>query len=219
MTMTRLRRLAQAPPAPAPAAVPAAEAQEQCELCSEPIAPVHRHLLDLQSRRLLCACRACSILFDSPAAGHGHYRLVPYECRYLEGFELDDALWQSLRIPVDMAFFFESSAAERVVAFYPSPVGATESLLELPAWEELAERNPILRELQPDVEALLVNRARGAREHWLVPVDRCYELVGLIRSGWKGFGGGQEVWEQIGEFFDRLRRDAVTVTTVRREAT
>jgi hypothetical protein len=217
MTPTRLRRLAQAPTAPVAAA--AREAEEQCELCSEAIAPLHRHLLDLHSRRLLCACRACSILFDSPAAGSGHYRLVPAECRYLEGFELDDALWQSLRIPVDMAFFFESSAADRVAAFYPSPVGATESLLELPAWEELASRNPILRELAPDVEALLVNRARGAREHWVVPVDRCYELVGLIRSGWKGFGGGHEVWEQIGEFFDRLRREAVTVTTERREAT
>jgi hypothetical protein len=217
MTMTRLRRLAQA----APAAVErvAAEPEEQCELCSEPIAPVHRHLLDLHTRRLLCACRGCSILFDSPAAGHGHYRLVPAECRYLDGFELDDALWQSLRVPVEMAFFFESSAAERVVAFYPSPVGATESLLELPAWKQLAARNPILRELEPDVEALLVNRVRGAREHWAVPVDRCYELVGLIRSGWKGFGGGHEVWEEIDRFFDRLRREAVTVTTERREAT
>ena len=64
----------------------------------------------------------------------------------------------------------------------------------------------MLGELEPDVEALLVNRTRGAREHWLVPVDRCYELVGLIRTHWSGFGGGSEVWEQVDAFFDRLER-------------
>jgi hypothetical protein len=210
VTATRLRRLAQAPPA-AHAAAPAPVEEEHCDLCNEPVAPAHRHLLDLHSRRILCTCRACAILFDSSAAGAGHYRLVPDGVRFLADFELDEALWQSLAIPVEMAFFFESSAAERVVAFYPSPVGATESLLELAAWQDLVARNPVLAELEPDVEALLVNRTKGAREHWLVPVDRCYALVGLIRQGWRGFGGGHEVWEEIGRYFDGLRRAAVTV--------
>ena len=42
------------------------------------------------------------------------------------------------------------------------------------------------------------------REHWLVPIDDCYELVGLIRSSWRGFGGGEEVWTQIERFFGDL---------------
>ena len=42
------------------------------------------------------------------------------------------------------------------------------------------------------------------REHWLVPIDDCYELVGLIRSRWRGFGGGEEVWAAIDRFFDDL---------------
>jgi hypothetical protein len=205
---TRLRTLAQRPePAPPPAVV-----EEQCELCSEPVDPGHRHLLDLETRRLLCACRACSILFDSRVAGGGHFRLVPNEVRRLADFELDDVLWNGLRIPVEMAFFFHSAAAGRVVAFYPSPAGATESLLELDAWEELVARNPVLASVEPDVEALLVNRTKGARESWLVPVDRCYALVGLIRMHWRGFGGGEEVWAAVGEFFDGLRREAKTVT-------
>jgi hypothetical protein len=103
-----------------------------------------------------------------------------------------------------MAFFFRSTPAERVLAFYPSPMGPTESLLELDAWAELEAANPVLGELEPDVEALLVNRARGRREHWLVPIDDCYELVGVIRTRWKGLSGGEEVWEAIGRFFDDL---------------
>ena len=176
---------------------------EQCDLCAEPIAPEHRHLLDLESRRLLCACRACSILFDRSGAGGGHYRLIPDRVVALEDVGLDDATWQGFGIPVDMAFFFHSSAAGRVVAFYPSPLGATESLLDLDAWDDR-----LLAGLEPDVEALLVNRTRGRREHWIVPVDRCYELVGLVRTHWSGFTGGDEVWQALDEFFDRLRKEA-----------
>ena len=177
--------------------------EEQCDLCAEPIPPEHRHLIDLESRRLLCACRACSILFDRSGAGGGHYRLIPDRVVAVEDAGLDDQTWQSFGIPVEMAFFFHSSAAGRVVAFYPSPLGATESLLDLDAWDER-----VLAELQPDVEALLVNRTKGRREHWIVPVDRCYELVGIVRTHWRGFTGGDEVWGALDEFFDSLRKEA-----------
>ena len=195
------------------------EAEERCDLCGDPIDAVHRHLLDLERRQLLCACRACKILFERKEAGGDRYRLVPERRLEIVDFDLDEARWQSLRIPVDMAFFFASTAAGRVVAFYPSPMGATESLLELQAWEDLRARNPVLAELEPDVEALLVNRAQGAREHWLVPVDECYRLVGLIRTRWKGLAGGEEVWAEIERFFDRLRELATSVTRDGREAT
>jgi Family of unknown function (DUF5947) len=202
-----------------PAEVPQEAAEEQCDLCGESIPARHRHLIDVHDRRLLCACRPCSILFDHRGAGGGHFRLLPDRVRYVEGFRLDDMLWQSFRIPVDLAFFFHSSAADRVVAFYPAPIGATESLLELSAWDELVVGNPVLEELDPDVEALLVNRTRGARDHWLVPIDRCYELVGVIRTRWKGFGGGSEVWEEIDRFFEGLRRQAKVVESDRKEKT
>ena len=211
---SRLRGLAQRP-----AETPREAPEEQCDLCGDLIPPQHRHLIDVQDRRLLCACRACSILFDHRGAGGGHFRLLPDRSRYVEGFELDDILWQNFRIPVDLAFFFHSSASGRVVAFYPAPIGATESLLELDAWEELVAANPVLEQLEPDVEALLVDRTRGAHDHWLVPIDRCYELVGVIRTRWKGFGGGPDVWEKIGRFFDGLRREAKVVHNDRKETT
>jgi hypothetical protein len=177
---------------------------ERCELCGEPIPPDHRHLLDLTSRELMCACRACKILFDKGAAGGGHFTLVPDRRLSLPDFELDDVSWEELRIPVEMAFFFHHTGEGRVVAFYPSPAGPTESLLELDAWDEIERANPVLRTLQPDVEALLVNRARGARQYFVVPIEDCYALVGLIRTRWRGLTGGQEVWEEIGRFFERL---------------
>jgi hypothetical protein len=197
--------------AAAATAAAAEVAQERCELCSEPIPPEHRHLLEVSTREIMCSCRACSILFDSKAASEGRYRIIPDRRLFLEDFEMSDAQWESLRIPVDMAFFFHSAPAERVVAFYPSPMGPTESLLKLSAWEDLERTNPVLKEMEEDVEALLVNRAKGAREHFLVPMDKCYSLVGLIRMHWRGFSGGQEVWEALEQFFEELRRRSKTV--------
>ena len=66
----------------------------------------------------------------------------------------------------------------------------------------------MLRTLEPDVEALLVNRARGARWHFIVPISDCYELAGVIRTRWRGLTGGREVWEEIGRFYDGLDRRA-----------
>jgi hypothetical protein len=209
-TFSSLRRFAEEESEKA--AKEAAEAtQEHCDLCGEPIPPEHRHLLEVSTREIKCTCRPCSILFDSEAASEGRYRLIPDRHLFLEDFEMSDAQWESLRIPVDMAFFFYSTPAERVVAFYPSPMGPTESLLKLSAWEDLEAHNPVLGAMERDVEALLVNRVRGAREHFLVPMDECYSLVGLIRMNWRGLSGGREVWEKIGQFFEELRKRSKTV--------
>lgn len=107
-----------------------------------------------------------------------------------------------------MAFFFHDSAAERVVVFYPSPGGAVESQLDQATWIRLEGANPVLGRLAHDVEALLVDRTGEARDHWLVPIDDCYALVGLIRTRWKGLAGGPEVWHEITQFFTDLHRRA-----------
>ncbi|MEA2227944.1 MAG: hypothetical protein QOF29_1742 [bacterium] len=202
LASSRLRRLAQRS-----AAEREAEA-ERCDLCGEAIASEHRHLLDLSTRELMCSCRACSLLFDRDAASAGHYRLVPDRRLRIDDFALDDLAWEELRLPVDLAFFFRGSQAGRVMAYYPSPMGATESLLGLDAWQQLEDANPVLRTLEDDVEALLVNHARGARRHWIVPIEDCFTLVGVIRMHWKGLTGGKDVWEEIGGFCDRLDRRA-----------
>jgi hypothetical protein len=201
-TTTRLQQIAQR------STVAREAALERCELCGTPIAAEHRHLLDVAKRELMCTCQACSLLFASDAASAGHYRLVGDRRLRIDDLELDDVAWEELRLPVEMAFFFHNSAVGRVQAFYPSPMGPTESLLGLEAWSALEQSNPVLRTLVPDVEALLVNRVRGARGHWIVPISECYALVGLIRTRWRGFTGGAEVWQEIGRFFEELDRRA-----------
>ncbi len=168
--------------------------------------------MEVATREIMCVCRPCSILFDSEAASQGRYRIVPDRLLNLVDFEMSDAQWENLRVPVDMAFFFYSTPAGKVVAYYPSPMGPTESLLELQTWEDLEADNPLLKDMERDVEALLVNRARGASDHFLVPIDECYKLVGLIRTRWRGFSGGREVWDDITRFFEELGRRAKTVT-------
>lgn len=183
---------------------------EHCELCDQPIPADHAHLIEPDKRRLLCACQGCALLFADRA--DGRYRTVPRGVRRLDGFELTDFEWAALRLPIDMAFFYYSSVDQRVVAMYPGPAGATKSLLDLEAWQRLAVTNPVLAELAPDVEALLVNRVHGMRAYYRVPIDHCYALVGLIRRHWRGLSGGTEAWQAIGDFFawlqaepDRLR--------------
>ncbi len=179
---------------------------EKCELCSMELGHIHQHLIDPVSREIACSCDACSILFSS---GDGKYRRVPRQSRFLKDFNLSNAQWENLLIPINMAFFFYSSSAKKVVAFYPSPAGPTESLLPLEAWEDITEANPILKDLEVDTEALLVNRVvKGDCQHYIAPIDKCYELTGLIRAYWQGLGGGKEVWEQITKFFEELNKHA-----------
>lgn len=196
---------------------PAAESPEQCELCSEPIPRQHRHLLEIATREIQCVCQACSILFGSEAASGGKSRLIPDRRLFLEDFQMSDRQWDELRIPVGMAFLFHSTPDGQVTAFYPSPAGATESLLSLDAWTELERSNPALQEMKPDVEALLVNRARGARQYYLVPIDECYRLVALIRTHWTGVSGGQAVWGEIAQFFEALKRRSKNVGSETKE--
>ena len=194
-----------------PRAVP--EAEEVCELCSEPIAPEHRHLVDLKSRTLLCACRGCFLLFETQGAGGGHFRSVPERYVAFNDFELSPAQWDSLQIPVSVAFFFLNSELERIAAFYPGPAGATESELPLDAWADLVAADPRLATMQPDVEAFLVRSqgSHGEREKsecYIVPIDACYELVGHLRMLWRGFDGGTEANRKLDEFFDDIKARA-----------
>jgi hypothetical protein len=181
---------------------------ESCEMCNQELAASHQHLLEPVSRKLICACDACAILFSSQ--GGTKYKRVPRRVRFLPDFRMTDSQWDGLMMPINMAFFFSSTPQGRVVALYPSPAGATESLLSFETWDEIALENPALMEMEDDVEALLVNRIGHARgftnpEYFIAPIDECFRLVGLIRSRWQGLGGGTEVWQEIGRFFTGLR--------------
>ncbi len=176
---------------------------EHCELCGAAVDHRHPHLFETASRRLVCACDACTLLDLAP------YRRVGRDVRPLDDFELTDAEWSALLIPIDLAFFVRSTSESRVRALYPGPAGITESLVSPEAWNAIARHNPALQVMQPDIEALLVNRVGEARDYYLAPLDRCYELTGLLRVHWRGLSGGEEAWREIAGFFRDLKEEAV----------
>ena len=65
------------------------------------------------------------------------------------------------------------------------------------------------------MEALVANRLGPRRheatdghaqnEYFILPIDECFKLVGLIRLHWKGLSGGTEVWSELARFFAGLR--------------
>lgn len=182
----------------------------RCELCAGPLEDEHGHVVDTSDRRLLCACYACGLLFAAPGAAQGRFRIVPKRYAAIPPPLFSGAQWDALGIPIGLAFFFENSAANRVIAFYPGPGGATESLLPLDAWQALREREPLIASMQPDVEAVLVYRPKHgtSSQTYVVPIDACYELVGLVRSKWSGIQGGDEVQAAIESFFERIAQRA-----------
>ena len=157
----------------------------------------------MATRQVACSCDPCAFLFQNAVGAK--FKLIPRDARALPDFRLSDGEWESLALPIDMAFFFYSTPQQKMTAMYPSPAGPTESLLPLTSWEALIRQNSALREMEPDVETLLVNRAGKRREYYIAPIDKCYELVGTIRMHWRGLSGGDEVWREIENFFAKLR--------------
>ncbi|WP_329306235.1 DUF5947 family protein [Streptomyces sp. NBC_01260] len=179
-------------------------AGERCEMCAEPIGESHSHVVNLDSRALMCGCRACYLLFTDEAA-QLRYRAVPERYLHFAGLTVDGRAWDELQIPVGLAFLFRNSVQDRMVAFYPGPAGATESELPLDAWAAVVESSPELAGLRPDVEALLIRRTPGSGGSChLVPIDACYELVGQLRTLWRGFDGGSEARTAMEAFFARV---------------
>jgi hypothetical protein len=189
---------------------------EACEMCGEPVPDDHRHVVDLERRGLLCACRGCALLFSGPKASsrvsrdakvlgddaaQGRYRTVPDRYLRIDPFDLSPRTWAALQIPVGVAFMVHNTQMEQTVAFYPSPGGSTESELPLDAWSDVVAANPALAHVEPDVEAVLVRTGSDGDTCYVVPVDRCYELVGVLRTHWRGFDGGHEVREHLDRFF------------------
>jgi hypothetical protein len=219
--VTGLRGLARADAVARPSVTPAADAQtpsapsadaerapatdELCDLCQTTIPSDHRHLLNLVERRIECVCESCWAL----RSGDAEYRPTGGRTLWLSELRVPDDVWASFQIPIGLAFFMESTVAGCVVALYPSPGGATESELHFSSWSRMVELNPILGELEADVEGLIVNRLSEPPAYAIAPIDRCYALTGAIKANWEGISGGQGVGDAVASFFAQLQREAV----------
>jgi hypothetical protein len=199
-TLARMRALAKTGSTPRPGG-PTRPSQERCDICGTTIPDDHRHLLHLEERRIVCSCEACWALHS----GDAEYRPAGTRTVWLESFDCSEEAWGMFQIPIGLAFFMRSSVTGGVVAFYPSPAGATESELDLDAWAVLEQANPVLGELDPDAEALIVNRLADPAQFVIAPIDDCYALVGLIKSRWEGISGGSALEQAVPAFFEALR--------------
>ena len=181
-----------------------------------PVAPEHDHLIELAARRILCTCRPCHIVFEPAGAAQGKYRAIPNRYREVAEFVVDDATWDSLQLPIGLVFFFYNSTERRTVAFYPSPAGATESLLPL---EAMGRHRRAL-------SGVLVDRTRRrgdsnpAQSRSLALLHRARSTPrtsssGLIRTCWKGFDGGQEAHQKIAQYFEKVRTRSGSKITAR----
>jgi hypothetical protein len=139
---------------------------------------------------------------------HATLRAVPPRSEIVEVDVAAEDL-TSLGVPVGLAFFFYSSRLEQWSVGFPSPAGATEAELGDGVWDAFLSKEKLPRRIRHDVEGFLVRTDRGAAPRgFIVPIDVCYDLVGLLRRRWRGMDGGDEARAAIGTFFDSLPRRA-----------
>jgi hypothetical protein len=183
------------------------EQLERCEMCGTPVASRHGHVVDVQRRSLMCACRACFLLFTRHREHRARYRAVPERHLWDPERPVTGVEWESLDIPVGAAFLLRADTG--VTVFYPSPAGATERPLDGGAWNRLAAAHPLLTVAERDVEAILFRRTEDGADCFLVPIDVCYRLVGTVRLHWTGVDGGEHLNAHIDELFAEIRHKAL----------
>ncbi|HEX3809525.1 MAG TPA: DUF5947 family protein [Rhizomicrobium sp.] len=170
---------------------------ERCELCRASLSGKHDHLLEIAAGQMRCACKSCAQSYGTAEEG---FLPIASRKQRLSQFALSDAEWDGFQIPIDLAFLVRKG--ERLTALYPGPAGIVQSEPDPSAWQSLLAANPVLNELQPEVEALVVNRVQGRREAYRLSIDHCFTLAGTMRSQWHGLSGGPKVWDEIARYFD-----------------
>lgn len=169
-----------------------------CDLCGHSLSSEHEHLFDIEHRGVKCACTACGLLFDTHAT---KLRRVRRKAIKLENFQINERQWAALEVPVGLAFFSYSSFIDAIIAGYPAPAGAIESVVSKPAWDDLVKDNPALTELEPDTSALVVDRLSATPTYHILSIDDCYRLTATVRSFWQGPTGGDGPLHAVKEFF------------------
>lgn len=178
-------------------------APARCDVCGTAIGDTHAHVIELGQPGVQCACHGCAVLFTR---GITRYRTIPDRVRIDPAFSITPERWAELGVPVAIAFCYIDSTRSRTIVCYPGPAGVVDASLEPEAWDAVRAATPLARELEHDVEALLVRGGRGASSLacYLVPISTAYELVGRLRVTWQGFSGGERVDAEIATFFAEL---------------
>ena len=184
------------------AADPAAARASTASCARSSLAEDHRHLLDLEERRIVCVCPNCWSMRSGDASSG---RRLAHA--WLDDFELSDELWAAFQIPIGLAFFMRSRRPAGSSAV-PEPGGRHRVRARPRAWDRA-------RGGQPGARAARARRRGADRQpparpaaYAIAPIDRCYRLVGIIKANWEGISGGARSRRRRRRFFDDLRAAA-----------
>ena len=134
----------------------------------------HPHLVELAKRQTPLRLRR--LRHPLQRTGDARYKRVSRSSRFLPNFQMTDGQWDSLMIPINMAFLFHTSLENRVVALYPSPPVQPNPCCHSSLDGNRRAKPGTASTWKPDVEALLVNRvghARGLRDaEYYLAADR-----------------------------------------------
>ena len=171
---------ARGPPADPRRRRPRPRPGERCELCNETIADEHEHVVDLESRSLMCTCRG---VLAAVHARRRRRRPLPGGARPLRWrsptSRCRPGTWDALQIPVERGVLLPQLVARtrspRSTRARPAPPSRCSS--STPGTTSWPPTRP--GDAAPDVEALLVrvDGERARRECFVVPDRR------LLRAG------------------------------------
>lgn len=184
-------------------------------MCAAPLAgEEQRHLLDLIHHTFLSICNGCALAFGPRGANAGTYRLVPTRHLALLDFQGTNELGTGPERWGKVAYLLRSSEAGRILILSLDPAGVRESTFDLECWRTLLKANPLLDSLEPDVEALLINRSAQPPSSYIVPIDTCSRLLGLLSRCQQNQKREQEIWEAIEAFFAEIQAEASPTITI-----
>lgn len=172
----------------------------RCAFCGMAVESAHPHRLDPEGWQVICACNAC----DRDRADEPRLRRVGHRVEKIEDPRVGERMLMVVDVPVGLAFFTRTRRAANV--FYPAPTGTAEARIDVETWAALEAELPEVARLEPEVEAIVVSLS--PRRTFVVPIDECFRLAGMLRSAWVGWSGGAEARSAIEDFFATLETRA-----------
>jgi hypothetical protein len=158
------------------------EPAAHCDLCAASLRDEHDHLVEPETRSLVCACRPCALLF--PEGPGARYRRIRSRAVRVPGLHFDDAALAALGVPVRLAILCPSQVHDAVFALFPNAAGATEATIPMVEWSAAVVAHPVLAPVTivPDAEALIIDQMSGRSRCFVASLDVCHHFIGLLRA-------------------------------------
>ena len=146
-----------------------------CRFCSSALDSPPNPLFEVATQRVLFACNPCASRFEKRSGGP--FKLIPRSTRQIEDFRMPEVPWQTYDLPGNVTFVFYCTAAAKLLSVCKVAAGTVDLTVPREVWKAIIEANPVLEEMRPDVEGLLIIHTGDSREYFIAPIDVCYNLI------------------------------------------